>query len=39
MFMIVVDSILWTNVTRKMTTFEVLTTLEGKKTKKYENFC
>ena len=27
----VVDSILWTNVTRKMTPFEVLTTVEGKK--------
>ena len=35
MFLIVVDSILWTNVTRKMTPFEILTTLEGKK---YEKF-
>ena len=36
MFLIVVDSIMWTNVTRKKTPLEVLTSIEGKK---YENFA
>ena len=36
MVIIVADSILWTNATRKMAPLEVLTTVEGKQ---YESVC
>ena len=32
MLIIVADSILWTNMTEKMTPFEVITTIEGMQT-------